>query len=55
MCALCSLGRLLNDRRGVTAIEYAVTTAIISIAATAVFITIGSELSTTFSTIATGF
>ena len=55
MRVLYVLARLMNDRHGVTVIEYALIGSIISIAATAAFITMGSELSTTFSNIATDF
>jgi pilus assembly protein Flp/PilA len=46
------LQRLLHDRRGVTAIEYALIAALIAVAAIAAFSIVGTHLSTTFSTIA---
>jgi pilus assembly protein Flp/PilA len=46
------LAKLLNDRIGVTAIEYALIAALIAVAAIAAFTLVGTRLSTTFSTIA---
>ena len=43
---------LINDRAGVTAIEYSLIAALIAIAAIAAFTLVGTNLSTTFSTIA---
>jgi pilus assembly protein Flp/PilA len=43
---------LINDRSGVTAIEYALIAALIAVAAIAAFTLVGTNLSTTFSTIA---
>ena len=43
---------LINDRAGVTAIEYSLIGALIAIAAIAAFTLVGTSLSTTFSTIA---
>jgi pilus assembly protein Flp/PilA len=43
---------LLEDRLGVTAIEYALIAALIAVAAIAAFTLVGTRLSTTFSTIA---
>ncbi len=43
---------LMNDRAGVTAIEYSLIGALIAIAAIAAFTLVGTNLSTTFSTIA---
>ena len=47
------LGRLLGDSQGVTAIEYGLIAALIAVAAVNVMWTVGTRLSTTFSTIAT--
>ena len=49
---MCLLQRLLHDRRGVAAIEYALIAALIAVAAIAAFTLVGTRLSTTFSTIA---
>jgi pilus assembly protein Flp/PilA len=43
---------LVNDKSGVTAIEYALIAALIAVAAIAAFTLVGTSLSTTFSTIA---
>jgi len=43
---------IINDKSGVTAIEYALIAALIAIAAIAAFTLVGTSLSTTFSTIA---
>jgi pilus assembly protein Flp/PilA len=43
---------LLKDESGVTAIEYALIAALIAVAAIAAFTLVGTNLSTTFSTIA---
>jgi pilus assembly protein Flp/PilA len=44
--------RLIEDRRGVTAIEYALIAALIAIAAIGAFTAVGADLSNTFSSIA---
>ena len=46
------LTNLLKDEAGVTAIEYALIAALIAVAAIAAFTLVGTNLSTTFSTIA---
>jgi pilus assembly protein Flp/PilA len=46
------LQNLSNDKSGVTAIEYSLIAALIAIAAIAAFTLVGTNLSTTFSTIA---
>jgi pilus assembly protein Flp/PilA len=43
---------LINDRSGVTAIEYALIAALIAVAAIAAFTLVGTNLSTTFSYVA---
>jgi pilus assembly protein Flp/PilA len=43
---------LVQDRRGVTAIEYALIAALIAVAAIAAFQLIGTDLSSTFSYVA---
>jgi pilus assembly protein Flp/PilA len=43
---------LINDKSGVTAIEYALIAALIAVAAIAAFTLVGTSLSTTFSMIA---
>ena len=43
---------LIRDRSGVTAIEYALIAALIAVAAIAAFTLVGSNLSTTFSYVA---
>jgi pilus assembly protein Flp/PilA len=45
------VSRLIEDRRGVTAIEYALIAALIAVAAIAAFTLVGTRLSTTFSTV----
>jgi pilus assembly protein Flp/PilA len=45
--------RLLRDDAGVTAIEYGLIAALIAVAAVTVMTTVGSHLSSTFSTVAT--
>jgi pilus assembly protein Flp/PilA len=47
-----SFYRLLDNRSGVTAIEYALIAALIAVAAIAAFSLVGTNLSTTFSNIA---
>jgi pilus assembly protein Flp/PilA len=49
---LSLISRLLRDHEGVTAIEYALVAALISIAAVALMGTIGTSLSTTYSNVA---
>ena len=44
--------RLANANHGVTAIEYALIAALLAVAAIAAFTLVGTNLSTTFSTIA---
>ena len=44
--------RLTEDRRGVTAIEYSLIAALIGVAAVGSFTLLGTDISTTFSTIA---
>jgi pilus assembly protein Flp/PilA len=44
--------KLINNQSGVTAIEYALIAALIAVAAIAAFTLVGTNLSTTFSTIA---
>jgi pilus assembly protein Flp/PilA len=44
--------RLIEDHRGVTAIEYALIAALIAIAAIGAFTAVGTDLSNTFSSIA---
>ena len=46
------LSDLIRDESGVTAIEYALIAALIAVAAIAAFTLVGTNLSTTFSTIA---
>jgi pilus assembly protein Flp/PilA len=46
------LSKLINNQSGVTAIEYALIAALIAVAAIAAFTLVGTNLSTTFSTIA---
>jgi pilus assembly protein Flp/PilA len=46
------LGRLFGDKKGVTAIEYGLIAALIAVAAVNVMGTVGTRLSTTFTTIA---
>ncbi len=45
--------RLRRDERGVTALEYALIAALIAVAIVGALSTLGSDLNTTFSTIAT--
>jgi pilus assembly protein Flp/PilA len=45
-------GNLVKDESGVTAIEYALIAALIAVVAIAAFTLVGTNLSTTFSTIA---
>jgi pilus assembly protein Flp/PilA len=47
-----ALVRLIEDSRGVTAIEYALIAALIAVAAIAAFTLVGTNLSTTFSYVA---
>ena len=47
------VGRLTEDRRGVTAIEYGLIAALIAIAAIAAMTTLGTSLSNVFSLVAT--
>jgi pilus assembly protein Flp/PilA len=44
--------RLIENNRGVTAIEYALIAALIAVAAIGAFTAVGTDLSTTFSSIA---
>jgi pilus assembly protein Flp/PilA len=44
--------KLVKDRSGVTAIEYALIAALIAVAAIAAFTLVGTNLSTTFSYVA---
>jgi pilus assembly protein Flp/PilA len=44
--------RLVEDRRGVTAIEYALIAALIAVAAIGAFSLVGTDLSNTFSAVA---
>jgi pilus assembly protein Flp/PilA len=46
------ISRLIEDTRGVTAIEYALIAALIAVAAIAAFTLVGTNLSNTFTTIA---
>lgn len=46
------LSSLVKDESGVTAIEYTLIAALIAVAAVASFIVIGTDVSTTFSTVA---
>ena len=46
------ISRLIEDIRGVTAIEYALIAALIAVAAIAAFTAVGTDLSTTFSYVA---
>jgi pilus assembly protein Flp/PilA len=46
------LSNLMRDESGVTAIEYALIAALIAVAAIAAFTIVGTNLSTTFSTVA---
>ena len=49
---LISLRQLIEDSRGVTAIEYGLIAALIAVAAVVVMGTVGTNLSSTFSTVA---
>lgn len=46
------ISNLIEDSRGVTAIEYALIAALIAVAAIAAFTLVGTNLSTTFSYVA---
>ena len=52
MRSLQFLRCLINERRGVTAIEYGLIAALIAVAAVVVMGTVGTNLSTTFSKVA---
>ena len=52
MRSVMSLRRLIEDSRGVTAIEYGLIAALIAVAAVVVMGTVGTNLSSTFNTIA---
>ena len=52
MRSLLSFRRLTEDGRGVTAIEYGLIAALIAVAAVVVMGTVGTNLSSTFNTIA---
>jgi pilus assembly protein Flp/PilA len=52
MRSLLSLSRLMKSEDGVTAIEYGLIAALIAVAAVVVMGTVGTNLSTTFSEIA---
>jgi pilus assembly protein Flp/PilA len=47
-----SFSKLINNQSGVTAIEYALIAALIAVAAIAAFTLVGTNLSTTFSYVA---
>ena len=47
-----AISRLIEDNRGVTAIEYALIAALIAVAAIAAFSLVGTDLSNTFSYVA---
>jgi pilus assembly protein Flp/PilA len=47
-----AVSRLIEDSRGVTAIEYALIAAMIVVVAIAIIGSVGTNLSTTFSTVA---
>jgi pilus assembly protein Flp/PilA len=47
------LGRLVRDDAGVTAIEYGLIAALISVVIVVALTTVGSDLKTTFNTVAT--
>jgi len=49
------VSRLLRDQDGVTAIEYALIASLISIAAVAMMTIIGTNVTKTFSTVASAF
>ena len=48
---LTTLGNLLDNESGVTAIEYGLIAALIAVAAVAIIKTVGQSLSTTFTTV----
>ena len=50
--SLIPLRRLIEDSRGVTAIEYGLIAALIAVAAVTVMGSVGTNLSSTFSTVA---
>ena len=50
-----SFSKLINNQSGVTAIEYALIAALIAVAAIAAFTLVGTNLSTTFSYVASQF
>jgi pilus assembly protein Flp/PilA len=52
MRSLLSLRRLIDDSRGVTAIEYGLIAALIAIAAIVMMALVGTNLTNTFSTVA---
>jgi len=52
MQSLLSLRRLIDDSRGVTAIEYGLIAALIAIAAIVMMALVGTNLTNTFSTVA---
>jgi len=52
MRIIYELSRLFDDQRGATAIEYGLIAALIAIAAVNIWATVGSNLSRTFSTVA---
>jgi pilus assembly protein Flp/PilA len=52
MRSLLSLRRLIDDSRGVTAIEYGLIAALIAIAAITMMALVGTNLTNTFSTVA---
>jgi Flp pilus assembly pilin Flp len=55
MRAVRALIRLVADKLGATAIEYAFVASLISIAGASVFITMGTSLSSIFSSVASSF
>jgi pilus assembly protein Flp/PilA len=50
---LTTFFKLLSDENGATAIEYGLIAALIAVAAVTVLSTVGANLTTTFSTVAT--
>jgi pilus assembly protein Flp/PilA len=50
---LAFFAKLLNDEHGATAIEYGLIAALIAVAAVTVMGTVGTNLSSTFNTVAT--
>jgi pilus assembly protein Flp/PilA len=52
MALLRVLMRLLDDKTGATAIEYGLIAALIAVAAVAVMGTVGTDLNSTFNTVA---